>query len=134
VVAVKVEADGDLHLALQDAAGDNPGIVVCEVPAQPSWCSIRQTVFGWTQTRFPLQVRSTRKLIINQAPVVTIVGKAFWDIGHAPKRSIEPEKEAAQLRGLGDSSGDENRIEPIKLVDTLPLNRRRLSLCPYSRA
>jgi len=27
VVAVKVEADGDLHLALQDATGDKPGIV-----------------------------------------------------------------------------------------------------------
>jgi hypothetical protein len=27
VVALKVEADGDLHLALQDATGDKPGIV-----------------------------------------------------------------------------------------------------------
>jgi hypothetical protein len=34
VVAVKVEMDGDLHLALQDATGDKPGIVVCEVPAK----------------------------------------------------------------------------------------------------
>src|ERR1700756_165589 len=44
VVAVKVEADGDLHLALADATGDKPGIVVCEVPAKPQWCSIRQTI------------------------------------------------------------------------------------------
>ena len=29
VVAVKVEMDGDLHLALQDATGDKAGIVVC---------------------------------------------------------------------------------------------------------
>ena len=28
VVALKVEADGDLHIALQDATGDKPGIVV----------------------------------------------------------------------------------------------------------
>jgi hypothetical protein len=35
VVAVKVEMDGDLHLALQDATGDKPGIVVVEVPAKP---------------------------------------------------------------------------------------------------
>jgi hypothetical protein len=28
---VKVEADGDLHIAIQDATGDKPGIVVCEV-------------------------------------------------------------------------------------------------------
>ena len=36
VVALKVEADGDLHIALQDATGDKPGIVVCEVPANRS--------------------------------------------------------------------------------------------------
>jgi hypothetical protein len=85
VVAVKVEADGDLHIALQDATGDTPGIVVCEVPAKPQWCGIRTTVFGWTRTRFPLHIQSTRKLTINEAPVVTVIGKAFWDIGHAPK-------------------------------------------------
>lgn len=37
VVALKVEADGDLHLALQDATGDKPGIVVCEILAKPQW-------------------------------------------------------------------------------------------------
>src|SRR6266436_9376513 len=42
VVAVKVEADGDLHLALQDATGDKSGIVVCEVPAKPEW-------LGWME-------------------------------------------------------------------------------------
>ena len=31
VVALKVEADGDLHIALQDASGDKPGIVVVEL-------------------------------------------------------------------------------------------------------
>lgn len=45
VVAVKAEADGDLHLALQDARGDKPEIVVCEVPAKPQWCEIRNRVF-----------------------------------------------------------------------------------------
>jgi hypothetical protein len=85
VFAVKVEADGDLHLALQDATGNKPGGVVCEVPAKPQWCEIRQTVFSWTRTRFPLHIQSTRKLTINETPVVTVIGKAFWDIGHAPK-------------------------------------------------
>ena len=85
VVAVKVEADGDLHIALADATGDKPGIVVCEVPAKPQWCEIRTTVFGWTRTRFSLHIRSTRELTINETPIVTIVGKAFWDVGHAPK-------------------------------------------------
>jgi hypothetical protein len=84
-VAVKVEVDGDLHIALQDATGDKPEIVICEIPAKPKWCEIRQTVFSWTRTRFPLHIRSTRKLTLDQAPIVTVIGKAFWDIGHAPK-------------------------------------------------
>jgi len=37
VVALKVGADGDLHIALQNATGDRPGIVVAEVPAKPGW-------------------------------------------------------------------------------------------------
>src|SRR5213083_2190637 len=84
VVAVKVEADGDLHIALQDATGDKPGIVVCEVPAKPQWCEIRQTVFSWTTTRFPFRVRSGRKLKITEPRIITVTGKAFFDINHAP--------------------------------------------------
>jgi hypothetical protein len=71
VVAVKVEADGDLHLALQDATGNKPGIVVCEVPAKPQWCEIRQRVFSWTRTRFP-----------------------YWDIGHSPKDGSTGERDS----------------------------------------
>ena len=85
VVAVKVEVDGDLHIALSDATGDKPGIVVCEVPVKTQWCDVRRTVFDWTRTRLPLHIRSTRKLKLNEAPIVTVVGKAFWDLGHAPK-------------------------------------------------
>ena len=44
VVAVKVEADGDLHIALSDATGDKQGTVVCAVPLKPQWCDIRETV------------------------------------------------------------------------------------------
>ena len=62
-----------------------PGIVVCELPAKPQWCQIRNTVFSWTRTRFPFHTSSARKLTLDQTPVITVVGKAFWDIGHAPK-------------------------------------------------
>ena len=44
VVAFKVEADGDLHIALSDATGDKEGTLVCEVPLKPQWCDIRETV------------------------------------------------------------------------------------------
>jgi hypothetical protein len=85
VVDLKVEADGDLHIALQDATGDKPGVVVCEVPAKPQWCEIRNTVFGWTRTRFPFHTSSTKTLAVTDPPIVTVIGKAFWDVGHAPK-------------------------------------------------
>jgi hypothetical protein len=85
VVAVKVESDGDLHIAITDAAGDKPGIVVCEVPAKPLWCSLRETVFSWTHTRFPFHTSSGKKLTLSQTPVITVTGKAFFDVGHSLK-------------------------------------------------
>ena len=48
VVVLRVEADGDLHIALQDATNDKPGIVVAEIPAKPQWCELRKIVFSWT--------------------------------------------------------------------------------------
>jgi hypothetical protein len=68
-----------------DATAGKPGIVVAEVRAKPQGCEIRKTIFSWTRTRFPLRIGSTRKLTLNEAPVVTGIGKAFWDTGHAPK-------------------------------------------------
>ena len=37
-VDLRAETDGDLHIELQDATGDKPGIVVVEVPEKPQWC------------------------------------------------------------------------------------------------
>lgn len=53
VVDLGVETDGDIHIALQNATGDKPGIVVVEVPEGPVWCEIRKTVFSWTGAQFP---------------------------------------------------------------------------------
>src|SRR5206468_4833053 len=69
VVAVKVEMDGDLHLALQDATGDKPGIVVVEVLEKPQWCEIRNMVFSWARTRFPFHTSPGKKLALNQTSV-----------------------------------------------------------------
>jgi hypothetical protein len=35
--------------------------------------------------RFPLHIQSTRKLTMSERLVVTVIDKAFWDVGHAPK-------------------------------------------------
>ena len=85
VIALKVEADGDLHIELSDATGDKQGIVVVEIPLGPQWCDIRTTVFSWTPTRFPFQTQSTKRLKVIRPPIITVVGKAFFDVGHALK-------------------------------------------------
>jgi hypothetical protein len=85
VVAVKAETDSDLHIELQNATGDKPGIVIVEVPEKPQWCSIRETVFSCTRTRFPFYTSSAKKLTLNQPPVITVTGKAFFDVGHSLK-------------------------------------------------
>jgi hypothetical protein len=78
------EEDGDLHIALQDVTGDKPDAVVVEIPAKPQWCELRKIVFGWTEIQFPFRVRSGRKLKFRQSLIITVVGKAFFDVGHAP--------------------------------------------------
>ena len=84
VVDAKVEADGDIHVALQDANGNNVGTVSAEIPVDPKWCEIRQTVFGWTAQKFPFNVKTAHTLKIHEPHVITVTGKAFYDIGHAP--------------------------------------------------
>ena len=77
-------ADGGLRIALQDATGDKPGFVVAEIRAKPQWCELRQIVFGWTQVQFPFRVRSGRKLKLTHPVIITVIGKVFFEIGHAP--------------------------------------------------
>ena len=84
VVDARVEADGDIHIALQDASGDGVGTVSAEIPVGPKWCELRQTVFGWTTQKFPFSVKTAHTLKIRDPHVITVTGKAFYDIGHAP--------------------------------------------------
>jgi len=92
LLSLKVETDCDLHIELRDATGDKLGIVVVEVPAKPQWCEIRKTVFAWTQTRFPFHTSSARKLNIINPPTITVIGKAFFDVGHSLKNQSNSRK------------------------------------------
>ncbi len=83
VVELKVEEDGDLHIALHDVTGDKPGVVVCEIPAQPQWCDIRTTVFSWSPTRFPFQTRSTKKLKVIKPPIIKSFDRQLFRPGPA---------------------------------------------------
>jgi hypothetical protein len=56
-----------------------------QVPAEPQWCSIFETAFGWTRTKFPFHTSSAKKLNVTNPPIITVVGKAFFDTGHSLK-------------------------------------------------
>jgi hypothetical protein len=66
IVEAKVEADGDIHIALVDATGNNVGTVSAEIPVGPKWCEIRQIVFGWTTQKFPFTVKTAHTLKIGE--------------------------------------------------------------------
>jgi hypothetical protein len=70
------------------------------MPREPRWCEIRKLHFSWTRTRFPLHIRSTRKLTTTEAPIVTVIGKAFFDIRHAPKDQSNRRKTLPQYAVL----------------------------------
>ena len=76
---VKVEDDGDIHIEMKDIGAD--ASIVVELPLGPPWCEMRKTVFSWTNATFPL----TGKFKVTQHPVITVVGKAFYDIDHSGK-------------------------------------------------
>jgi hypothetical protein len=84
VVSAKVEADGDIHIALEDATGNKVGTVGAEIPVGPKWCEIRQTVFAWTMQSFPFSLKTSKKLKIHEQHVITVTSKAFYDVAHAP--------------------------------------------------
>ena len=68
-------------LALEDATGNNVGTVSAEIPVGPKWCEIRQTIFNWTTQKFPFGVKTAHALKIREPHVITVTGKAFYDIG-----------------------------------------------------
>jgi hypothetical protein len=76
---VRVEDDGDVHVEMKDIGAD--ASIVVELPLGPRWCEMRKTVFSWTNATFPL----TGKFKLLQHPVITVVGKAFYDIDHSGK-------------------------------------------------
>src|SRR5579864_233935 len=76
---VKVEDDGDIHVEMKDIGTD--ASIVVELPLGPRWCDLRKMVFSWTNATFPL----TGKFKLTQHPIITVVGKAFYDIDHSGK-------------------------------------------------
>jgi hypothetical protein len=84
VVDIRVEADGDIHVALTDATGNKAGRVGVEVPVGARWCKIRDAVFSWTNAKFPFGIKSNKVFKILKPHVIAVTGKAFYDVDHAP--------------------------------------------------
>ena len=122
IVDAKVEADGDIHIALVYATGNNAGTVSAEIPVGRKWCEIRQTVFGWTTQNFPFGVKTAHTLKIREPHVIRVTGKAFYEHWTRARRSFKPEKHAERLRGVGDSSGDENGSDSMNYWEVIADN------------
>ena len=94
--SVKVEDDGDITLVLKDAEGKKAGSVGAEIPAGSTWCELRQTVFGWTTQSFPFSFKDSQKLEMREPHIITVTGRAFFDVDHAPadhsNRRTKPKK------------------------------------------
>ncbi len=81
VEKVRAEDDGDLHIVLENA-DNRPGKVVVEVPLGEPWCQVRALVFSWTDASFPFTT-GRAPFQLTQHPVVTAIGRAFYDTDHA---------------------------------------------------
>ena len=82
VEKVRIEDDGDVHIELRNADAQHGGVVV-EMPLGPRWCEMRKTVFSWTDAHFPVSPGKADKFTLVQHPIVTVIGKAFYDIDHS---------------------------------------------------
>jgi hypothetical protein len=85
VTGMKIEADGDIHIEMVDANDNRPGTVGAEISPGPIWCELRKLAFSWTTQKFPFSFGSSKTLTVTGRHVVTVTGKAFYDIDHAPK-------------------------------------------------
>jgi len=96
LVGVKVEDDGDITLVLKDADGKKAGSVNAEIPVGPEWCELRKLVFGWTTQSFPFSFKESQRLDLREQHVITVTGKALFDVDHAPadrsNRRTKPKK------------------------------------------
>jgi hypothetical protein len=70
-----------------NAHGEGRWSVKTDASLPPTDASAIQAVTPseMTPTRFPFHTGSAKKLTFGQSPIITVIGKAFWDVGHAPK-------------------------------------------------
>jgi len=107
VVAVQVEADGELHIALGDATDPKPGIVVCEIPAGPTSCEIPQNQFQLDANAIPPAHSLDERTYDQRNADHHSNWQGILGCRARAQRSIKPHKEAASICSLGHSSRDD---------------------------
>lgn len=85
VINLQVETDGDVHMVLADATDNNAAHVIAEIPLGVRWCNLRTLAFSWTNAVFPFELTRDRPFELIRHPLVTLVGKAFYDTDHSGK-------------------------------------------------
>ena len=58
---------------------------MCSSDLTAPWAKIRETVFSWTNTKFPFTTTKGQKLELKKHPVIQVIGKAFYDAKHGKK-------------------------------------------------
>ena len=81
ILAVKAEEDGDIHIEMGNV-DQRKGRIIVELPVGDTWCEMRKTAFSWTDAQFPIKPGQFKT---TQHPIVTVIGKAFYDTEHAGK-------------------------------------------------
>ena len=91
---VRAEDDGDIHVQLADQGkGANAKTASVEIPAGEPWCAIRAQLFALTSTTFPLKFSKHVDLPPRSGTVITVTGKAFYDVendGGDPEANDRP--------------------------------------------
>jgi hypothetical protein len=83
---------------------DKPGIVVCEVPANPQWCQIGNRVFSWTRRRFPFHTSSAKKLTNREKPIRPNVGRGRFSREKGRQSIPDGSKDRQMLSSQADAS------------------------------
>jgi len=66
---------------------------------------VRETTLKIQQK--PFHTSCAKKLTLNETPVITVTGKAFFDVGHSLKdQKANQRKPCSQLCRMGNSSSD----------------------------
>jgi len=85
VVAVKLKGTVIYILNFETRLAINRESLLSKYQRNRSGVRFATRVFSWALTWFPFHTSSARKLNVTNPPIITVIGRAFFDIGHSLK-------------------------------------------------